>query len=798
MATEGFYLGGIVDPATGERSGGLVDYDPGDLTTHGVIVGMTGSGKTGLGIIYLEEALLAGLPALVIDPKGDMTNLLLTFPDLRPSDFEPWVDAAEARKEDKTTAELAAEKAELWTKGLGWWDQDGERIRSLKNAAGYTIYTPGSSAGLGVNIVGSLTPPALSWDDEAETLRDEIQGFVSGLLGLVGIDADPISSREHILLSNLIEHAWRSATPLDLATLLAQVQRPPLRKLGVFEIDAFFPEKDRLELAMKLNGLIASPAFAAWMEGPDLDVGSMLWDDAGMPQAAIVYLAHLSEEERQFIVTLLLSKVVTWMRAQPGASDLRALIYMDEVYGFVPPTAEPPSKKPILTLLKQARAFGVGLLLSTQNPVDLDYKAMSNAGTWCIGRLQTERDKSRILEALKSASGAADIVALDAAISGLDKRQFLLHSTREAEPSIFTTRWALSYLAGPLTREQVTTLMAGAERDRPRTATEPSAAAEPGTVARPERDLAADETPVMPAVAEDVRVLHMDPAAPWAGAVGADPHSSRHEVAVAARVELRYDDTRAGVDHREEWEAIFHPLAQPFDASGGVHVDHDERDLIEDAPPGAVYVVPEAKIDTKTYFRSAAAAVKADLYRDSRITLYRNPGLKLYSRVGETEKDFLARCDAEAEQRADAEAAKLRDKYETRLGKARDRLAAAERRVAELEVDLEGRRESQFLDQAGAVIGVLLGRRSTRSITGSSRRRAAARSAEQRLRTAEAKTQDRDAQIVELEEELLEELEELNDRWEDTGAEIETFEVGLEKNDITVVDIALVWLPMPG
>ncbi len=796
MATEGFYLGGIVDPATGERSGDLVDYDPGDLTTHGVIVGMTGSGKTGLGIIYLEEALLAGIPTLVIDPKGDMTNLMLTFPDLRPSDFEPWVDTAEARKEAKTTAELAAEKAELWKKGLGWWDQDGERIRGLKNAAGYTIYTPGSSAGLGVNIVGSLTPPGLSWEDEAETLRDEIQGFVSGLLGLVDVDADPISSREHILLSNLIEHAWRSGTPLDLATLLAQVQRPPLRKLGVFEIDAFFPEKERLELAMRLNGLIASPAFASWMEGPDLDIGSMLWDEAGTPQAAVVYLAHLSEEERQFIVTLLLSKVVTWMRTQPGASDLRALIYMDEVFGFVPPTAEPPSKKPILTLLKQARAFGVGLLLSTQNPVDLDYKAMSNAGTWCIGRLQTERDKSRILEALKSASGAADIGVLDAAISGLDKRQFLLHSTREAEPSIFTTRWALSYLAGPLTREQVTTLMADAKRDRPPTSTE-SLPTDSEAAGRPEPDLATDETPVMPTVADDVRVLHMDPAAPWADAVGADPSSNRHEAAVAARVELLYDDTRAGIDHREEWEAIYHPLAQPFDAGGGAHVDHDERDVVEDPPPGAVYVVPEAKIDTKTYFRSVGTAIKADLHRDSRITLFRNPGLKLYSRVAETQEDFLARCDLEAEARADAEAAKLRDKYETRLARARDQLAAAERRVAELEVDLEGRRESQFLDQAGAVLGVLLGRRSTRSITGSSRRRAAARSAQQRLRTAEAKAGDRHAQIVELEEELLEELEEINDRWEDMGAEIEPFEVGLEKNDITVADIALVWLPMP-
>ncbi len=328
---------------------------------------------------------------------------------------------------------------------------------ALSFRAGFTIYTPGSGAGVPLNIIGSLACPDLSWDDDAETLRDEIEGFVSGLLGLVGVEADPISSREHILIANLVEHAWRTGRDLDMATLLAEIQRPPLRKLGVFDLDTFFPEKDRLALAMKLNGLVASPAFSSWVEGPDLDIEKLLWDE-GKPQAAIVYLAHLSDEERQFIVTLILSKVITWMRAQAGTGDLRALVYMDEVFGFVPPTAEPPAKKPILTMLKQARAFGVGMLLSTQNPVDLDYKAMSNAGTWCIGRLQTERDKARILEALQSARGDTDVSELDRTISGLDKRQFLLHNTHEPEPVLFTTRWALSYLRGPLTREQISTL----------------------------------------------------------------------------------------------------------------------------------------------------------------------------------------------------------------------------------------------------------------------------------------------------------------------------------------------------
>jgi len=805
MTPEGFYLGGVVDPGTGDRTDDLVDYDPADLTTHGVIVGMTGSGKTGLGIIYLEEALLKGIPTLIIDPKGDMTNLLLTFPDLLPGDFEPWVDEGEARKEGKSRDELAAEKAALWKKGLGWWDQDGTRIGALKEAAGFTVYTPGSSAGVGLNIVGSLAAPDLSWDDDAEALRDEIQGFVSGMLGLIGEDADPISSREHILMSNLIEHSWRQGIDLDLATLLGQVQRPPLRKLGVFEVDSFFPEKDRMSLAMKLNGLVASPSFASWMEGSTLDVGSMLWDSAGKPQAAILYLAHLSDEERQFIVTLVLSKVVTWMRSQQGTGDLRAMVYMDEVFGFVPPSASPPAKKPILTMLKQARAFGVGMLLSTQNPVDLDYKAMSNAGTWCIGRLQTERDKARILEALQSASGGTDVKALDDVISGLDSRQFLLHNTHADEPALFTTRWALSYLAGPLTREQVGRLMEGvtppAPSAKPAPAPEvtPSPATDTGTAeqAAPPSSPSLSDTasPLMPAIADGVAVSHVDAAAPWLGDVGGDPKSTHYKPGLATRVHLVFDDTAAKLNHREEWEAIFTPLDELFDADVGVAVDYDDRDLVATAPENASYELTDAPIKTKTYFSRATTAIKDFLYRERKVTIYRNSGLKLYSRVGEDEGAFLERADLVAQERADEETAKLRDKYETKLRRAQDKLEAAERRADEIRVDIEGARKSEMLDQAGALINIFTGRGSTRSVTGSSRRRAARRSKEQRLTTAEGKVGDVADEMLELDQELREELEEINDRWEDVGADIETLEIGLEKSDILVEDVTLIWIP---
>jgi DNA helicase HerA-like ATPase len=802
---EGFYLGGVVDPATGDRTDELVDYDPGDLTTHGVIVGMTGSGKTGLGIIYLEEALLRGIPTLILDPKGDMTNLLLTFPQLRPSDFEPWIDEAQARKEDKTVPELAADTAELWAEGLGRWDQDGSRIAALVDAAEFTIYTPGSTAGLPLNIVGSLADPGLAWDTEAEALRDEIQGFVSGLLGLIGMEADPISSREHILLSNIIEHAWRHDTDLDLAGLLGQIQRPPMRKLGVFDVDTFFPEKDRMALAMKLNGLVASPAFASWMEGPDLDIGSLLWNPDGKARASIVYLAHLSESERQFIVTLLLSRVVTWMRRQSGTGDLRAMVYMDEVFGFVPPTAEPPAKRPILTLLKQARAFGVGLLLSTQNPVDLDYKAMSNAGTWCVGRLQTERDKARIVEALKSARGDVDVKALDASISGLDKRQFLLHDTHEPAPRIFTTRWALSYLRGPLTKEQITRLSeprrsaaAPAPLEAINEVPIPNAGAEAAAdiAAATPTPLAENETPLMPEVAAGTAVRWLDPAARWIEAVGGDPTSTRFQAAVAARVHVTFDERRADLVHQDVWEAVFTPLTERLDPHHRYDVDHDPRDFVGEPPAKATYLIPDARIGGAAFYRSAVADIRTLLHREHRIKLFHNRELDLVSRVGEDEATFRRRCDEAGQDRADAVSASLRDKYEERMARLRTNYETAQRKAQEAEADLQGAREDQLMDAAGAVLDILRGRRRTRSITGSARSRSSRRSKQQRLESAQTKVQDVWQQMADLEADLLDELEGINDEWELAAERIDELEVGLEKDDIDVDELTLVWIPV--
>lgn len=788
MGTE-MFLGELVDPATHERTGERLDHDADDLTTHGVIVGMTGSGKTGLGVVLLEEALRNGVPTLVLDPKGDMTNLALRFPGLSAEEFAPWVP------EGTEPAETAA----TWRDGLASWGLDGSHIEGLVAASAVTVYTPGSSAGVPVNLIGSLAAPS---SDDEEAIADEVEGLVSGLLSLVGIDADPLSSREHILLANLVARAWAEGEALDLGLLVQQVQDPPLRKLGVLELDSFYPAGDRTELALKLNGLLASPSFAAWAEGAPLDIDRMLATGDDGAACSVIYLAHLSEEERQFVVTLVLSKLVTWMRGQSGTPKLRALVYMDEVFGYVPPSAAPPAKKPILTILKQARAFGVGMVLSTQNPVDLDYKAISNAGAWMIGRLQTERDVGRLEEGLANSAGTVDLAQLTGTIAGLGKREFVLHTTSGAAPRTFTTRWALDYLVGPLTKDQLADLPG--RPDRTSLAAEGSSADGPGPGAAPTAErapqLAEDEVAVAPEVASGVAVRWVDPAAPWLGQVGGSAGSSSHRAGLAARVAVLFDDTKADLRHTEEFELVTVELGDPFDADQMAAVDYDDRDLRDAAPAGAVHRLPDAPLATKAWFTAAEAAIRDRLHRDQALTLQVNRALKLYSRPGETAEAFLARCHAAADEAADAEVAKLRARLEAKASTVQRAIEREQIRIAELEARAADAKQHEVLSGAGDLLGSLLGgRRSTRSILGkvkgvSSRRRSAS-AAEGRVEAALAKVDQKEMELADLEAELAEAIADVAAEWDATAAEVEEIEVGLEKTDIRVEQLALIWVP---
>ncbi len=809
------YLGKILDENTSEPTDANLELPSHRLTTHGVIVGMTGSGKTGLGVVLLEEILSAGIPALILDPKGDMGNLLLNFPSFDPEDFRPWIDEGEARRKGISPEELAKSTADLWKGGLARSGIEPRRMEELTQKVDFQILTPGSSAGIPLNVIGDLSPPDISWEEEGETVRDEIEGLVSGILVMADLDADPLTSREHILLSNLVEHAWKNGQSLDLPTLIGQIQRPPLRRLGVFELDTFFPESDRMKLAMRLNGLVASPSFSEWIRGEPLDMQALLYTPDGRPRASIIYLSHLSEKERIFVVTLLLSKLVTWMRKQPGTSELRALVYADEVMGFAPPTAEPPSKRPILTLFKQARAHGVGMVLATQNPVDLDYKLMSNAGTWMIGRLQTERDKARIIEALRSASGDVDVGAWDARISGLDKRQFVLKTARSPQPELFSTRWAMSYLRGPFTRTELQRLKAQGEAASEPTgepAGEPAGAAPPKVTEGPTRAevtpkaapstptapaLAADESPLAPRVPSEIPVRYLDPSAPWSGEIGVVPGGRRLEAGLAARVSLLFDDQKGDLRHTEEWEAVFFPLEEPLGLEGARIVDHDKRDFREGPQGDVVFALPDLSLEKPAFFKSSKRAIVEHLYRNLSLTLFRNTPLKLYSRVGESEEGFLKRCLEVAEERADAQAEKLRDRFEAKLKTASNRVSQAERRVRELEVDTDQRRQQEIISGAGEVLSMFLGgRRRTRSLSGISSRRSQTRRTKERLRSAEEKLEDYEDAIQELEEDLGIELTEIWDKWNETAEELDSFEVGLEKSDVHLDDLFLFWAPV--
>lgn len=773
----------------GERGDDL-RLDAADLTTHGICVGMTGSGKTGLGVVLLEECARAGIGALVIDPKGDLANLALRFPTLSAKEFSPWVDPADAEREGLTTAELAQQTAQRWEQGLASWGLAATDVAALRDAADVTVFTPGSTAGVPLSMLGSLTPPPVEWDSGEEMLRDEIAAFVDGLLTMAGVDADPLASREHALLSTIIETAWRQGTTLDQPQLVGQVLAPPVRKLGVFDVDTFFPPADRSKLAMRLNGLLASPSAASWLEGAPVDIGAMLRTPDGRPRCAVVSIAHLTDEERQFAVATLLSKVVTWMRGLPGTGTLRALVYMDEVAGFAPPSAVPPAKRPILTIMKQARAFGVGMVLATQNPVDLDYKAIGNAGTWLIGRLQTERDRARLIDGMSSAAGDIDLAALSETIGALDKREFVLHRASGGAPVRFTTRWAMSYLRGPLTSAELRALTPASPVAAPSVADAPASRS----------GAAADTTAVAPQVASAVRVTYLDPAATWSSEVGAATGGTTLEAALAVRVALTYRDAKADIDHTQEWEVVFHPLSARLDPDTAISVDYDDRDLRTDPPPDCLYSLPQAPVADVGWYRDVEKALLADVRADRALEVRRNAALKLYARIGESEQDFAARCAAAAAQRADAEAAKLAKSLEGRIARKRAQVEGAQRGEAAAAADAQSRRAQEVVSGAGALLGVLLGggsraARAARGAGGVASRRGMTQRAAQRREEAAARVALTAQELSELEQQLLDELDGIQTRWQETAADIDSVSLSATASNVRVTDRALVWVP---
>jgi hypothetical protein len=781
-----FYLGTTCDD-TGRSTAAPLLVDARRFTTHAVCVGMTGSGKTGLLVGLIEEAALDGIPTLVIDPKGDLANVLLAFPDLAPADFLPWVDPEAARRDNISLEDLAARTAQKWSAGLAASGQSGDRIRRLHEAAEFAVYTPGSRSGRPLAMLGSLEapPPEVLADPEAR--RERIESLVSGILALVGLDAEPGKSRDHVLLSTIIESLWKSGQKVDFGTLVRTIPTPPIDRVGFLDLENFYPAGDRFQLATRLNTVAAAPGFEAWLEGEPLDVGRLLWSPAGKPRVAVVSIAHLAESQRMAFVTLLTGQTVAWMRTQGGTSSLRALFLMDEVFGYVPPVANPPSKTPILTLMKQARAYGLGVVLATQNPVDLDYKGLSNAGLWFLGRLQTARDKARVLDGLEGAAttagGSFDRGRLDRLLSGLEQRRFLMHSVHGDEETLFQTRWTMSYLRGPLLKEEIRRLSAG----DPAAAQplKPEAEA-PGTA------FSGGPRPILP---PGVREVFFAPSGPPAadGRVYYEPH-------VLGRAIVRYSLTSAGIDEHRETIC----LARAGDSLG--ESAWEAADVLAEPPevepsprPGSFAPLPAALAGPRGY-ASLATSLKGWLGRTANLTIWRAPAIDAVSRPGEDERDFRSRITLRVHEWRDTEMARVRARQAAKLASVEDRLERARQKVEKEKAEAQNQSMQTYVSIGSAVIGALFGRKKISSTTigkAATSMRSASRAARQQADVAHAEESLSSLEEKRrlLEDELDAELERIRLEFAPERMALERVEVPARKTGSTVDDVVLAWVP---
>jgi hypothetical protein len=824
MTDSNFYLGRAYDPLKQTVTEKEITYDPADLTTHAVVTGMTGSGKTGLCIVLLEEAALKGIPAIIIDPKGDLTNLMLHFPDLAPQDFQPWIDADIARRSGKSLEQVATDASTSWREGLKQWGVPQERILALKNAAQFAILTPGSDAGIPVSVLSSLAVPEISWQENREVLREKITSTVTALLGLVGYtDIDPLRSREHILLANIFESAWSQGKDVELAELILQTQTPPFEKLGAFPVETFFPAKDRMELAMVLNNILAAPAFETWREGQSLNIGSMLYTADGRPRHNIFYLAHLSDPERMFFVTLLLSAVETWMRTQTGSPSLRTLLYMDEIYGYLPPQRNPPSKQPLLRMLKSARAFGLGLLLATQNPVDVDYKALSNAGTWFIGKLQTEQDKNRLLDGLESASGGISRMVFDKLISSLGKRVFVLHNIHAKQPELLQTRSTMNFLAGPLTRNQIPALNKLANAD---------AASSTGTSQLLEQPMAPRATPLMeptptlrPAASQSqpptarIQSSSTKPPIPaWIReyflpqnyslpeAFSAAQRTMPAEVMIdgviyrptlLASAEVHILDRKHGVDS----ELTRAALVKTPDKRGAVRwedypLSPGVLDSIDTSPvPAARFSSIDAPLNDVKLMTALQKDFTDWTFRNSAVKARVNQALKVFAGPDVSQAEFMKACAEAARDARDAEIAKKTATLDRQLKTLEDKLAREERELREDEAELSNRKIEEAGTHLENLTGLFGGRRKASRLSSSLTKRRMTEQAKADVEESVDAIEQFKQQIAEAEKRREETLAEINDRWGRVVNEITEVTIAPKKTDIFVKLFGVAWMP---
>lgn len=793
-----FYLGRPYDLANKTAKPGLLLYDSKDLVTHAVCVGMTGSGKTGLCIGLLEEAAIDNIPAIIIDPKGDIANLLLTFPDLNGSDFLPWVNPDDAKKKELTPEAFADKEASKWKDGLESWGQDGARIARLREAADFLVYTPGSTAGLPVSILQSFSVPSSKILEDAELLGERVGTTATSLLNLVGVDADPLQSPEYILLANILKISWEDGQDLTLSSLIQSIQSPPFSKLGVMDLESAFSSKDRFALAMRFNNLLGAPGFSAWLEGQPMDIDQILYSPSGKPRIAIFSIAHLNDTERMFFVSLLLTQMVSWMRTQSGTTSLRALLYMDEVFGFFPPTKNPPSKTPMLTMLKQARAYGLGVVLATQNPVDLDYKGLGNTGTWFIGRLQTDRDMARVLDGLEGAAanskGGFNRQKMEQIISGLGNRVFLMNNVHDDGPEIFETRWALSYLRGPLTRTQIKTLMdpvkdgnlAGTSQTSP---TEASSKKTRGAA-----PAANNHPPVLP------------PEIPqyFLPIRGSQPEHSTliYEPRLLASADVHFLDGRRKIDESRDLTVLV-PLtnnATPVEWDDVTNTDLLPDDLESGQEEGGIFGELLAPASQAKNYKKWHKDFVTWVYRNHTLEIWKSPALKITSDSGESERDFRLRVQQLTRETRDKKTATLRKKYATKMARLENRIRKAEQAVEREEEQASQQKFQTVISFGATLLSAFLGRKAVSrssmskaatTIRGISRSRKESQDIERAGENVEALKQ----QLADLETEFSQETEDLASQLQAQSETLETVTIRPKKSNIKVELLGLGWVP---
>ncbi len=851
-----FYIGRRVNPENSETTDEPQTYDPDDLTTHAVVVGMTGSGKTGLCLDIMEEAALNNLPAILIDPKGDITNLLLHFPELLPEDFKPWINAGDARRDGKTVEQAATDTAAAWKEGLKSWGIESDRIQMLKDSVDRAIYTPGSTSGKPISILASLKAPDVDWQEQQEVLLEQIEGTVTAILGLIGLDnIDPISDPEHILLSKIIADSWAAGKDVDMGELIMQTQNPPFEKLGFFSVDQFFPQKKRTALAMKLNSIIAAPSFQPWIAGDPLDIQSLLYTQDGKPKHSIFYIAHLSETERMFIVTLLYSAIETWMRSQAGTTSLRALVYFDEIFGYLPPTANPPSKKPMLRMFKQARAFGVGMVVATQNPVDIDYKGLSNAGTWLVGRLQTERDKERLLDGLQGASdGAFDRSATDKMLSGLGKRVFLINNVHDrGGPGLFQTRWAMNYMAGPMTRKQIASLnrLAGedtsldvatgkvsvkevsdstvqskAGQKSRKLKGQRSAVKEPAGISSESDSASADSkkskvnkalsgyTRTRQSVASGIDEFFMPQTVSFQRALQralkreSTPASADdteklglvYKPILLMQVDVLYTDRKGSYSERRRYAAMISDPAKRASLDFSRYtIDSIDPDDLDINPEEDVYFSELDDIYSSSRKIKPVSRKYIDhIYREAVLPLLSNANLKMTSDPNESEQSFLARCLEATEEKEAVEIDKIQSRFDKKLDRLHTKLRREQRELDEDEDTLSALKVETMVSYSKTLAGFasgLFGRRRRSTISSTLTKRRQKQNAEADVRESIEEIDALREQLDELKAEHEEEMIEIDRKWREIASEIEVIKVSPLKKNIALEVFGLVWQP---